>query len=86
MPTVERLDRESRRFASADELAGFLRRQLWIAPGTPADDRFRAALDPLLVTDADGLVGLVDQQPLPIGHRGVGARRGAVIRGRPATG
>ena len=66
-PAVQRLDRDPRRFASRDELAGFLRRQLWIAPGTPADARFQAALDPLLVIDDDGGVGLIGQQPLPIG-------------------
>ena len=53
--------------ASRDELAGFLRRQLWIEPGGDADDRFQAALDELLVVDADGGVGLRTQQPLPIG-------------------
>jgi CTP:molybdopterin cytidylyltransferase MocA/SAM-dependent methyltransferase len=66
-PSIERLEREPRRFASRDELAGFLRRQLWTEPGSPADARFEAALDDLVETDADGRVGLVDQRPLPIG-------------------
>jgi hypothetical protein len=61
------LQREPRRFASRDELEGFLRRQLWIEPGGAADGRFRAALDELLVTDSDGGVGIRGQQPLPIG-------------------
>jgi hypothetical protein len=65
--SIERLEREPRRFASRDELAGFLRRQLWTEPGSPADARFEAALDDLVETDADGRVGLVDQRPLPIG-------------------
>jgi hypothetical protein len=66
-PSVERLERESRRFASRNELEGFLRRQLWVEPGSAADDRFRGALEELLETDADGRVGLVGQRPLPIG-------------------
>ena len=66
-PSIERLEREPRRFASRDELAGFLRRQLWTEPGSAADARFQAALDESIETDADGRVGLVDQRPLPIG-------------------
>jgi molybdenum cofactor cytidylyltransferase len=64
---VERLEREPRRFAARDELEGFLRRQLWVEPGSEADGRFRAALDKLVETDDDGRVGLVGQRPLPIG-------------------
>ncbi|MGK2850901.1 MAG: methyltransferase domain-containing protein, partial [Candidatus Limnocylindrales bacterium] len=66
-PQVTRLEREPRRFGSRDELAGFLRRQLWVEPGSAADIRFLDALEPLLETDADGRVGLVGQRPLPIG-------------------
>jgi CTP:molybdopterin cytidylyltransferase MocA/SAM-dependent methyltransferase len=66
-PAVEMLSREPRRFASREELEGFLRRQLWIEPGAAADRRFRSSLDELLVVDADGRVGLRTQQPLPIG-------------------
>ena len=47
-PSIERLEREPRRFASRDELEGFLRRQLWVEPGSAADGRFRAALDELV--------------------------------------
>ena len=43
------------------------RRQLWVEPGSEADTRFLEALEPMLVTDAEGRVGLVDQRPLPIG-------------------
>jgi CTP:molybdopterin cytidylyltransferase MocA len=66
-PSVEMLSREPRRFASREELAGFLRRQLWVEPGGAADQRFKAALDELFVVDADGGVGLRTQEPLPIG-------------------
>jgi CTP:molybdopterin cytidylyltransferase MocA/SAM-dependent methyltransferase len=66
-PAIERLEREPRRFGSRDELEGFLRRQLWVAPGSAADRRFLESLEPLLVTDAEGRVGLRDQRPLPIG-------------------
>jgi CTP:molybdopterin cytidylyltransferase MocA/SAM-dependent methyltransferase len=66
-PSVEMVEREPRRFASRDELEGFLRRQVWVEPGSAADRRFRAALDELIVVDADGAVGLRGQRPLPIG-------------------
>jgi CTP:molybdopterin cytidylyltransferase MocA/SAM-dependent methyltransferase len=66
-PAVEMLQREPRRFASRAELEGFLRRQLWVEPGSAADGRFQAALDDLLLIDSDGGVGLRGQQPLPIG-------------------
>jgi hypothetical protein len=61
------LVREPRRFASREELAGFLRRQLWVEPGSEADRRFQAALDGMLVGDASTGFGLRDQRPLPIG-------------------
>jgi SAM-dependent methyltransferase len=66
-PTVEMLSREPRRFASRDELAGFLRRQLWIEPRGAGEKRFQDALDALIVEDAEGGVGLRTQEPLPIG-------------------
>ena len=66
-PDITMLEREPRRFASREQLEGFLRRRLWVAEGSPADDRFRAALDTLIEIDADGGVGLVGQRPLPIG-------------------
>lgn len=66
-PEITRLEREPRRFGSRDDLAGFLRRQLWVEPGSAADIRFLDALEPLLETDDDGRVGLVGQRPLPIG-------------------
>jgi CTP:molybdopterin cytidylyltransferase MocA len=67
VPSVVRLEREPRRFGSRDELAGFLRRQLWVAVGSDADDRFLGALDAQLETDPSGAVGMRGQQPLPIG-------------------
>jgi hypothetical protein len=66
-PSIERLERDPRHFASREELEGFLRRQLWVEEGSAADIRFRTALDPMIVTDAEGRVGLRDQRPLPIG-------------------
>jgi CTP:molybdopterin cytidylyltransferase MocA/SAM-dependent methyltransferase len=66
-PTIERLERETRRFADRAQLEGFLRRQLWIQPGSAKDDHFRAALDEQIDVDAHGLVGLRDQRSMPIG-------------------
>jgi SAM-dependent methyltransferase len=65
-PNVELMSREPRRFGSRDELAGFLRRQLWIEPSGESERRFQAALDELAVDGDDG-VGLRTQLPLPIG-------------------
>jgi CTP:molybdopterin cytidylyltransferase MocA/SAM-dependent methyltransferase len=66
-PSIERLERDPRHFGSRAELEGFLRRQLWVEEGSAADIRFRTALDPMIVTDDEGRVGLRDQRPLPIG-------------------
>lgn len=64
---VLRISREPRRFGSRDELAGFLRRQLWTAEGSAADERFAAALEDVIEVDGDGRAGLRGQRPLPIG-------------------
>jgi len=66
-PQIQMAERSPRRFGSRDELAGFLRRQLWVEPGSAADRRFLAALDDQLEVDAEGTVALRGQQPLPIG-------------------
>jgi molybdenum cofactor cytidylyltransferase len=64
---VLRISREPRRFDTRDELAGFLRRQLWVAEGSPADIRFHTALEAVIEQDDDGRFGLRGQRPLPIG-------------------
>ena len=66
-PSVEMVERAPRRFASRQEVEGFLRRQLWIEPRGAADRRFRAALDELVAVDDDGAVRLRDQPALAIG-------------------
>ena len=65
-PTVELGLRAPRRFDSREELEGFLRRQLWIAPGGEKDRGFREALDALIEPTPDGF-GLRGQRPLPVG-------------------
>jgi CTP:molybdopterin cytidylyltransferase MocA/SAM-dependent methyltransferase len=65
-PSVTMLEREPRRFDSRDELAGFLRRQLWIAQDGKKERTFQKALDALLVEE-DGRFGLVGQRALPVG-------------------
>ena len=42
-PTETRIPIEPRRFESRDELEGFVRRQLWIAPDGPKEGRFQAS-------------------------------------------
>ena len=61
------LERAARRFGSRDELEGFVRRQLWVEPGSGADRRFQQALDERIETDGDGGIGLRGQPSLPIG-------------------
>jgi CTP:molybdopterin cytidylyltransferase MocA/SAM-dependent methyltransferase len=65
-PTVTIANRTPRRFATVAELEGFVRRQLWIAPGGERERRFHAALPVLVEAGPDGF-GLVGQQPLPVG-------------------
>jgi CTP:molybdopterin cytidylyltransferase MocA len=65
-PTITMLEREPRRFATAGELESFLRRRLWITPGGPHEDHFRAAANELIVETPEGF-GLRDQAPIPLG-------------------
>jgi SAM-dependent methyltransferase len=66
-PATERVEGAPRGFDTRDELAGFLRRQLWVAEGSAADARFRAALEDLIVRRDDGRYGVRDQHPAVIG-------------------
>ena len=67
-PEVEIGLRAPPHFASPDEIEGFLRRQLWVAPGGEKDRRFRDELATRLEEAPDGSgFGLVGQQPLPVG-------------------
>jgi len=65
-PRVDLMEREARRFASRDELEGFLRRQLWVAEGGPKDAAFQAAIDDLVVEDETGLF-LRGVMPMSVG-------------------
>ena len=53
-PSETRVPIEPRRFESREALAGFVRRQLWIAPDGPKERRFLAALDDLAEQTDDG--------------------------------
>lgn len=53
-PEVRLMKREARRFASRDELEGFLRRLLWVGESGAKDHRFRAAVQTLAVEDEGG--------------------------------
>jgi CTP:molybdopterin cytidylyltransferase MocA/SAM-dependent methyltransferase len=67
LPEVTVVPREPRRFASRDEAAGFLRRQLWIADGGEKERRFLDALEEHVVEGEDGMFGLTGQGPASIG-------------------
>jgi CTP:molybdopterin cytidylyltransferase MocA/SAM-dependent methyltransferase len=66
-PEVTRLTGERRRWADRDELLGFLRRQLWTTPGSPADKRLLAVLDSMVVAGDDDSVAVSGALPLDIG-------------------
>ncbi len=66
-PAVTRVEGERRRWSDRNELLAFLRRQLWAQAGSATDARLLAAMDALVVTAADGSVGIRDTQPLDIG-------------------
>jgi CTP:molybdopterin cytidylyltransferase MocA/SAM-dependent methyltransferase len=66
-PNVTRVTGERRRWADRDELITFLRRQLWTAPGSPADARLLAAVDDRSETAADGSATITGTRPLDIG-------------------
>ena len=54
-PSVEMHRREPRQFDSRDALLGLIRRQLWVAEGSAADERLQAALDELIVEESGGV-------------------------------
>lgn len=53
-PIVDRVTDERRRFDSREAVEAFVRRQLWIDPSGPKEDRFQAALEDLAIPDGDG--------------------------------
>jgi CTP:molybdopterin cytidylyltransferase MocA len=57
-----------RRWRDVEELRTYLRRQLWVAPGSPADMRLAAAMTRRAsVAPADGSVGLATETAFAIG-------------------
>jgi len=66
-PRVGRVSAETRRWSDRDELLRLLRRQLWVAPGSAADERLLAAVDRLVIAAPDGSLELRDAAPLAIG-------------------
>jgi CTP:molybdopterin cytidylyltransferase MocA len=66
-PTVEMVESSSRRWASRAELEGYVRRQTWVAPGTPKDRELQRLLDSWVRTAEGGTVELAVGDPLRIG-------------------
>jgi hypothetical protein len=66
-PTVDMVESSRRRWASREEVAPYLRRQTWVAPGSAKDRRMLELLDEWLVTNDDGTVELSVAEPLRIG-------------------
>ena len=66
-PNVVRVAGERRRWADREELLAFLRRQLWTAPGSAADERLLAAVDDLAAVEPDGTVTVATAPALDIG-------------------
>jgi len=65
-PGVVRTEREPREFDTAQELEGFLRRQLWVADGGEKERRFRRAFGELVVEE-NGRFRLADQHAGSVG-------------------
>jgi CTP:molybdopterin cytidylyltransferase MocA/SAM-dependent methyltransferase len=57
-PRVTRVTGERRRWADREELITFLRRQLWTAPGSPADARLLEVLEDMAVVADDATTGV----------------------------
>jgi CTP:molybdopterin cytidylyltransferase MocA len=66
-PRVARVTGERRRWTDRDELLTFLRRQLWTAPGSPADQRLLAAADALSAVSDDASLSISGAPALDIG-------------------
>jgi molybdenum cofactor cytidylyltransferase len=60
------VEQSPRRFESREDVARFVRRQLWIADGGEKERRFHAALGELVV-EADGGYALAGQAPFDVG-------------------
>ena len=72
VPGIREVERPPRGFDSFDDLAGFVRRQTWVAEGSPKDERLLAALRARAL-ERDGrwfleaqpaVVGIVDWAPI----------------------
>lgn len=66
-PEIIMVTGERRQWTNRDEVLGFLRRQLWTAPGTPADHRLGDAIDLLAIARSDGSLELADPANREIG-------------------
>jgi SAM-dependent methyltransferase len=67
-PRVREVPRPPRAWADEDELRRWMRRQLWVEPGSTKEQRLQSLLDAAIETDADGVyvgggprrIGIVD--------------------------
>ncbi len=66
-PRDVRVPRPVRGFPSREELAGWLRNQLFLEPGSPKDAVMSRELDRRIVERADGTLGLTSQVPMATG-------------------
>jgi SAM-dependent methyltransferase len=73
-PSLVSLERPPRGFPAEEALVEFIRRQLWVAPGSARDGRLRELIRAELV-DRPGGVGLRGQRPSRVGVVRWGPRR-----------
>ncbi len=66
-PRAQRVPRPVRGFPTHEELARWLRSQLFLEPGSAKDARLERELDARLVANPDGTVGLDSQVPMATG-------------------
>jgi hypothetical protein len=65
--TMTMVTGEPRRWTDRDELLPFLRRQLWTAPGTEADERLIEAVERMVRPAQGGGLAIVDSPTIDIG-------------------
>jgi hypothetical protein len=66
-PKVDRFPRPARGFATREELAAWLRNQLFLEEGSTKDLALARAVAPHVIVNADGTIRLVPEVPMSTG-------------------
>lgn len=66
-PTVDIVESSRRTWTSRAEVEAYVRRQTWVAPGSPKDARMQELLDEWVARNDDGTVEISVAEPLRVG-------------------